>query len=749
MANMKEIKYSSNIIIIFLSLFSLISCATDTIGLKIRPCLFKDKLSSDEEIISFDYTEGHIRPVHATYEQYSTDSVKMVNTADWRKFFYMKCTISPKYATITNNLYHYRIPCGLDHNNLVKLTEGTYCIEIVKEFIGDITSMSFCIDSYNFNVINSYNLPNLDVYGFSEDQEHFIQKGGIFTLLAAVKNMMSVSQDYEYIGIGLSSTENDIEDIALKCKIEGHKNINQYDEIICEIPEDEIVQEGYYSVLYSDNLQQIKKCPNNYINKFNSINFQNELTKLYVYLYNPYSPLETKIVNITFINPSKINFTFYLENVAKAGSDPNLLFRFSFEEIENKDIGIKLIDKLGTHINTKCDLIQTNANSIFYIICTPNYYEKDTKYSLVISKQITIGYDTTKILFTLEGITYYKKIYIYSREFDIFIFFDPNSPYLDCDQNAYRFRSYEREEKGIPNLCGYCPSNCLMCENEESCYKCLDGFTLKNSGECNLNIDTINFDKFQELINFIPHNDTCDLINENNRQLFSFVFSYIINKGENFAIQSGEYNDIIFGKNQNDEKFGLKCIIDINPKYFPSEQYSGTCKEKMCIVMSFVNCSFHEKVPNGIYDIQSNSNTELGNLINKAKDEINPIQIKYSETKIFTKILEDSIQVVYEGYAPNSQEIYICKYSNVDKNDCNHFKSCKLLSYDILYDESILNCSKEFYKESDCYYFQKIIIKDKCDNDVIENFEYQICKNSSKINFINLFMLFFILMVLI
>ena len=38
-------------------------------------------------------------------------------------------------------------------------------------------------------------------------------------------------------------------------------------------------------------------------------------------------------------------------------------------------------------------------------------------------------------------------------------------------------------------------------------------------------------------------------------------------------------------------------------------------------VMSFVNCSFHEKVPNGIYDIQSNSNTELGNLINKAKDK--------------------------------------------------------------------------------------------------------------------------------
>ena len=58
-----------------------------------------------------------------------------------------------------------------------------------------------------------------------------------------------------------------------------------------------------------------------------------------------------------------------------------------------------------------------------------------------------------------------------------------------------------------------------MCENEDSCNKCLDGFTLKNSSECILNIGTINFDKFQDLVNFIPHNDTCDVINENNRQL--------------------------------------------------------------------------------------------------------------------------------------------------------------------------------------------------------------------------------------
>ena len=85
----------------------------------------------------------------------------------------------------------------------------------------------------------------------------------------------------------------------------------------------------------------------------------------------------------------------------------------------------------------------------------------------------------------------------------------------------------------------------------------------------------------------------------------------------------------------------------------------------------------------------------------------------------------------------------------MNENDCNHFKSCKLLSYDILYNESILNCSKEFYKGSNCYYFQKIIIKNKCDNDEIENFEYINYQNSPKINYINLFMIFFILMILI
>jgi hypothetical protein len=210
----------------------------------------------------------------------------------------------------------------------------------------------------------------------------------------------------------------------------------------------------------------------------------------------------------------------------------------------------------------------------------------------------------------------------------------------------------------------------------------MDGFILKNSAECKLNPDKINFDKFQKVEKYIPYEESCNITET--RQLFSFVFSYIINKGENFAIQSEEYNDIIFGKNQNDEKFGLNCIIDINPKYFPSEQYSGTCKEKTCTLMFFVNCSFHEKVPNGIYDIQSNSNTELGNLINKAKDEINPIQIKYSETKISTKILEDSIQVVYEGYIGYSQIIYICQNINMEMYNCDYLKSCKRESYDVV-----------------------------------------------------------------
>ena len=719
--------------LIFFTFFSSIYCAYDLIDLNKRGCLYLDQVKSSDDIISFEYYEGTYVSLHRFWDIWSDDAVVMRYLGDSSKDIFMKCLFSPDYNELyTSELYHYHIPCYLE--DVSKLNEGTYCIEIIKKFFGDIESENYCIDDFSFQVKKSNNIPSLTVIGFSNEQNGCVQQGEKVTLIAKVSNKISISQDFAYLGIGISNINNVGDDISLICKIEGKKDINFNDKITCIIPD--YIDEGYYSIFYSEDLMESVKCPSNIIKRFNSLDFTDDITKLKIY------------------KSSKINLTFSLNNIQNINS-------LSFNSILNQDLGIKLMDNNGIIINTKCDLINSNnILSIFYLICTPEDYENNIQYSLLILDDIIIGNDFTQTLCTYGENSVYKKIIIKSAEYDFFIIYkdDNNTPYLDCYMNEYGF--YQEDISNIKNLCGNCGKNCLKCENSNICIECIDGFTLTNSKKCELIKDKINFDKFKDLVKYIPHEESCDN-SINNKQLFSFKFSYIITKGENYAIESEEYNNIVFGINE-EERYGLNCIIDVNPDYIPNENFHGTCKEITCNLFAFVNCSFHEKVLNGIYDIQANSNNDLGNLINKAKDELEPIQIKFIDIKIIGTILDDTIEVIYKGYASSSEKIYVCPNIDSQISDCNEIKDCTKLSYDDTNEETKFECSKEIITNVDhCLNFERIMMKDNCNKYINESFEFKFCpdlsgssnstysSNSSRINFINLFILLFILLLFI
>ena len=741
-----------NFILFLFSSLSSIYCEVDWIYLNKRECLYMDQIKSSDDIISFEYYEGHSRLIHRIYESWSSEVVVMKYIGDSSKDIPMKCLFAPRFwDKYTSELYHYHIPCYVQ--NVAKLNEGNYCIEITKGFVGDILNpISYCNNNYTFPVTRSINFPNLNVIGFSNEQNGCVQLGEKVTLLAVVKNKISNSQGYNILGISLSNTEVIGDNIPLQCKIEGKKGISLSDKITCIIPDD--ISEGDYSILYSDDLAKHYQCPSNIIKPFNSLNFNDHNNKLKIYKRNDNGNIESKLTNITFINHSKINLTFSLNNIQNINS-------LSFNSILNQDLGIKLMDNNGIIINTKCDLINSNnILSIFYLICTPEDYENNIQYSLLILDDIIIGNDFTQTLCTYGENSVYKKIIIKSAEYDFFIIYkdDNNTPYLDCYMNEYGF--YQEDISNIKNLCGNCGKNCLKCENSNICIECIDGFTLTNSKKCELIKDKINFDKFKDLVKYIPHEESCDN-SINNKQLFSFKFSYIITKGENYAIESEEYNNIVFGINE-EERYGLNCIIDVNPDYIPNENFHGTCKEITCNLFAFVNCSFHEKVLNGIYDIQANSNNDLGNLINKAKDELEDIQIKFIDIKIIGTILDDTIEVIYKGYASSSEKIYVCPNIDSQISDCNEIKDCTKLSYDDTNEETKFECSKEIITNVDhCLNFERIMMKDNCNKYINESFEFKFCpdlsgssnstysSNSSRINFINLFILFFILLLFI
>jgi hypothetical protein len=167
-------------------------------------------------MLSFVYREGYYRAIHASYGYWVSNSVKMKLLGDSKEIF-LNCYISLKYAEKYNyNLLEYHIPCTLTKNNIQNLKEGTYCLEIVKKLIGDITSADFCIDTLTFKVNKKNSLPNLQIVSFSNDQFGCVIKnlGEQITLIATVQNTMSISQDFDNLGIGISNTEVPIDDIV-------------------------------------------------------------------------------------------------------------------------------------------------------------------------------------------------------------------------------------------------------------------------------------------------------------------------------------------------------------------------------------------------------------------------------------------------------------------------------------------------------------------------------------------------------
>ena len=304
------------------------------------------------------------------------------------------------------------------------------------------------------------------------------------------------------------------------------------------------------------------------------------------------------------------------------------------------------------------------------------------------------------------------------------------------------------------NFCGSCDSYCLMCKNKALCTKCLDGFILKRTMECDWNKDIIHYDKFKETEKFIPSDDLCGYNEYNLQQLFSFQLSYVITEGENLAIESETYNDVVFGIN-DDKKYGLNCILEVNPIYIPNGQYYGSCKQIICPLKAFINCSFHETVPDDIYTIQvnsNNSNYELAELLRKGIRQYSPIEIYYIYSKITPSFSDNSIQVTYKGYS-SYYKIYLCPNINSNMSDCYELKDC-ISSYNDNNEETVLKCGNTInYNESGCINYERILLEDYCLKYMNESLSYQYCSDKSNdsdyILFINLFVNLFILLLII
>ena len=594
------------------------------------------------------------------------------------------------------------------------------------------------------------NIPVLTVKGFSEDQNGCVQPDETVTLLANINNKNNNTNNYGYIMVFLSNTEIYTDDILIECLIEEQQNIGSTDKLICIIPYN--IYEGYYSIYYKYNLTSNYNCPTIIINSFNSLNFDGKINKLrIVHNSDNYKNLKLKLINITFENPSHIpglfNLTFSLNDIINIES-------ITFENITQKDIGIKLVDITKVQINTRCNLIIKSEEFIFYIICTPETFKIKEKYSIVILKDIKIGYNTKQVC-SNEDTSFYSNILIPQAEYDIYIIYNvDNSSYLDCniDKTGFLLDFIIL----LDNFCDFCGINCLMCKSKNICSKCLEGFHIINSKECGYDRDIIDYKKFKDIENFISSEDICN-DNDNYRQLFSIVVSYVITKGENLIFESEEYNDNIFAIKGN-ESYGLNCIIDVNPNYIPNGQYYGTCKQSLCTLKAFLNCSFNEKVPNGIYEIKINSNNNFGNLLKKTIQETSIKEIKYIASNIIANIIDDSIQIVYQGYSLNSERIYICPNSLSHILECNKLNNCIRISYDENKEETTFKCSNEKnYNEGN---YQKIMIEDYCWNYINATISYKSSnssyndsneieenkENSSLRTFINLFRILIILL---
>ena len=737
--------------ILILSLASQIHCDPDKLIFNKIGCLFIDQLKMRDTIITFDFYEGYYRAIHASYNYYESKSVILRYLGDSSKDIFVSCLISPNNRElITQSTFHYFIPCILERP-YVELNEGTYCVELVKSLMGDIDSWSFCSNSLSFKAIKSTNIPGFTVRGFSSDQSGCVHQGETITLLATVSNQMSMTQDYDNIGIGLANTEVIADDIPLQCRIEGQKSVGSTDKIICQIPY--YISEGYYNVFYSSNLTGSYECPANVINKFNSNNFEGQVKKLYIYRGGNNENIESTLMNISFENPSGIpglfNLTFSLNNIMNYNY-------FTFENFKNKNNEIKLCDKLRGLIDTKCDFIKSSDSaSIFYLICTPVSFEQEISYSLVILSEITIGSDTSEVVCTYGSYKLYKKIIIPSNEYDFLILYDENnSPYLDCNVNNKGFYHYTVSK--VTNYCGSCNYNCLTCPIINTCSQCQEGTIVKNSRECSIIKEKINYTNFQEYTAYYPHEDSCRNSKED-LQLFSLVYPYIITKGGNLAIESESYNNNVYATNGN-RNYGLNCIIDVNPTYFGGDEKPfGYCKQPFCTLYAYVNCSFHEQISNGDYEIKVNSNNDFGKLLDQAISQIRNNKITFNYNKLIATIMKDSIKIAFKGKIYIYPDVYLCPNINSQFEECYPLTYCQHISIED--EETVFNCTKtiEDYDESYCQTFTRIMMKDQCGKYINESFDFKFCppsddsydysSESASAYLGNLFMLLIILLI--
>ena len=217
--------------------------------------------------------------------------------------------------------------------------------------------------------------------------------------------------------------------------------------------------------------------------------------------------------------------------------------------------------------------------------------------------------------------------------------------------------------------CGSCNYNCLICRITNACSQCQEGTIVKNSRECSIIKDKLNYSNFQEVIAYYPHEESCKNTKEDVR-LFSFIYPYVISKGENLAIESVNYNNLVYAKNGN-QRYGLNCIMDVNPVYFQSDEKPfGYCKQPFCTLYAYVNCSFHETISNGIYEIQANCNNDFCNLINQAMAEFPEIKITFNYIKLIAKNMQDYINVVYTGRLYSYPTLYLCPDINSQYEEC-------------------------------------------------------------------------------
>ena len=686
-----------NVLIIIIIIFSL-ALSQDTITMSKRGCLNLDNIEhrvNEAVIVNFTYNEGYSRGVHASYTIIKSSSVKLSYLYDSTKDIFLNCELNPKYITVLpNKLYQYIIYCYLQ--DISKINDGTYCVQIVDTLIGDIKSQSFCSDNYKFDIIRTSNLTSLIIQGFPEDQSGCVGFGSEIVLLGNFNGDKIINQDYAFIGIGLSNTEKVSKNIGIKCKIEENISKNSNAKLTCIIPYD--ISEGFYSVVYSNNLIEENQCPKIDISSFNSSYFKNITKKLYI--FEGVDELEAELVSFDFgINSGSSDLFILKFKVDNSLDMSNLVF----DDINKKNIGIVLGAENGIKINTKCNITDKDITQLtFNMNCNAENYEKKVTYFLYFQKNVKIGYNKAEQVCEINSTKFYRNIIIKHSYYDFLITFNDEFSYLDCDPRNYNFSG--SNTKSIQNLCGSCGRGCIKCDNS-GCKKCMDGFLFDGNSGCKvLKNKDINYEQFDFLYKYLPYNSSC-WKNPHEQQLFSFIFYYSTLKGEIVAFESEKSIDKIFAKNENNNKqYGLNCTLDINPSFGEREQPSGICRETYCSFLAYLNCSFHQEVPDGIYEILENTNTLFGKLINDAKDYLylKTINIKYYRNKISANINEQYVQIFYEGYLSylSKLKFLFCQNSLSNIEDCYESKDFWVVqNYDKEKDQSLIQCLKFYINE--------------------------------------------------